>query len=141
VRSARLLETIPADELLLLKLLERLGPKARLRAGVGAGPTLDRRYRRTGRALDARAVGPGAASAAWCGPGNGGVLAAEIGNFKRFRTPKQLMAYLGLVPSEHSSGGTRRQGGITRTGTDARCTAGGSGCNVARPPSSKPSMK
>jgi transposase len=26
------------------------------------------------------------------------------------------MAYLGLVPSEHSSGGTRRQGGITRTG-------------------------
>jgi transposase len=44
------------------------------------------------------------------------VLAAEIGNFKRFRTPKQLMAYLGLVPSEHSSGGSRRQGGITRTG-------------------------
>ena len=44
------------------------------------------------------------------------VLAAEIGDFKRFATPKQLMAYLGLVPSEHSSGGTRRQGGITRTG-------------------------
>jgi transposase len=44
------------------------------------------------------------------------VLAAEIGDFQRFRTPKQLMAYLGLVPSEHSSGGDRRQGGITRTG-------------------------
>jgi len=44
------------------------------------------------------------------------VLAAEIGDFKRFRTPKQLMSYLGLVPSEHSSGGARRQGGITRTG-------------------------
>jgi transposase len=44
------------------------------------------------------------------------VLAAEIGDFKRFRTPKQLMAYLGLVPSEHSSGGNRQQGGITRTG-------------------------
>ena len=44
------------------------------------------------------------------------VLAAEIGDFKRFPTPKQLMAYLGLVPSEHSSGDTRRQGGITRTG-------------------------
>jgi transposase len=44
------------------------------------------------------------------------VLAAEIGNFKRFSTAKQLMAYLGLVPSEHSSGDTRRQGGITRTG-------------------------
>ena len=44
------------------------------------------------------------------------VLAAEIGDFKCFRTPKQLMAYLGLVPSEHSSGCARRQGGITRTG-------------------------
>jgi transposase len=50
------------------------------------------------------------------------VLAAEIGDFKRFGTPRQLMAYLGLVPSEHSSGGTRRQGGITRTGNrHARC--------------------
>jgi transposase len=50
------------------------------------------------------------------------VLAAEIGNFKRFRSPKQLMAYLGLVPSEHSSGGNRQQGGITRTGNrHARC--------------------
>ena len=44
------------------------------------------------------------------------VLAAEIGDFKRFGSPKQLMAYLGLVPSEHSSGGSRQQGGITRTG-------------------------
>ena len=44
------------------------------------------------------------------------VLAAEIGDFKRFGTPKQLMSYRGLVPSEHSSGGNRRQGGITRTG-------------------------
>ena len=44
------------------------------------------------------------------------VLAAEIGDFKRFRTARQLMAYLGLVPSEQSSGTTRRQGGITRTG-------------------------
>jgi transposase len=44
------------------------------------------------------------------------VLAAEIGDFARFRTPRQLMAYLGLVPSEHSSGKSRRQGGITCTG-------------------------
>jgi transposase len=43
-------------------------------------------------------------------------LAAEIGDFKRFTHPRQLMAYLGLVPSEHSSGGSRRQGGITKTG-------------------------
>ena len=44
------------------------------------------------------------------------VLTAEIGDFKRFHTPRHLMAYLGLVPSEHSSGATRRQGSITRTG-------------------------
>ncbi len=43
-------------------------------------------------------------------------LAAEIGNFDRFRHPRQLMAYLGLIPSEHSSGQGRRQGAITRTG-------------------------
>lgn len=34
----------------------------------------------------------------------------------RFGSPRQLMAYLGLVPSEHSSGGSRRQGGITKSG-------------------------
>lgn len=44
------------------------------------------------------------------------VLAAEIGNFKRFATARQLMGYLGLVPGEQSSGTTRRQGRITRTG-------------------------
>ena len=41
---------------------------------------------------------------------------AELGDISRFDSPRQLMAYLGLVPSEHSSGGTRRQGGITKTG-------------------------
>ena len=44
------------------------------------------------------------------------VLAAEIGDFARFSSPRQLMAYLGLVPSEHSSGSSRRQGGITHAG-------------------------
>jgi transposase len=43
-------------------------------------------------------------------------LLAEICDFARFRTPTALMAYLGLVPSEHSSGDRRRQGGITRAG-------------------------
>jgi transposase len=43
-------------------------------------------------------------------------LAAEIGDFARFPTARHFMAYLGLVPSERSSGGTRRQGSITRTG-------------------------
>jgi transposase len=41
---------------------------------------------------------------------------AELGDLSRFATPRQLMAYLGLVPSEHSSGQTRRRGGITKTG-------------------------
>jgi transposase len=44
------------------------------------------------------------------------VLTAEIGDFRRFSSPRQLMAYVGLVPSEHSSGLSRRQGGITKTG-------------------------
>lgn len=41
---------------------------------------------------------------------------AELGDITRFANPRQLMAYLGLVPSEHSSGGTRRQGGVTKVG-------------------------
>ena len=44
------------------------------------------------------------------------VLLAELGDISRFDSPRQLMGFLGLVPSEHSSGPTRRQGGITLTG-------------------------
>jgi transposase len=44
------------------------------------------------------------------------ILAAEIGDYARFGTPRELMSYLGLVPSESSSGQRRRQGRITRTG-------------------------
>lgn len=44
------------------------------------------------------------------------VLLAELGDIRRFESPKQLMAFLGLVPSEHSSGRRRRQGAITKTG-------------------------
>lgn len=43
-------------------------------------------------------------------------LVAEIGDFSRFARPQDLMGFLGLVPSEHSSGKTRRQGEITKTG-------------------------
>jgi transposase len=46
-------------------------------------------------------------------------LVAELGDISRFTNPRQLMAYLGLVPSEHSSGSTRRQGGITKAGNGA----------------------
>lgn len=44
------------------------------------------------------------------------VLLAELGDISRFDSPTQLMAFLGLVPSEHSSGSKRRQGAITKTG-------------------------
>ncbi len=43
-------------------------------------------------------------------------LIAELGDLYRFEHPKQLMAYLGLVPSEHSSGESRARGSITKTG-------------------------
>ena len=44
------------------------------------------------------------------------VVASEIGDFLRFGHPRSLMAYLGLVPSEHSSSDRRRQGAITKCG-------------------------
>jgi len=43
-------------------------------------------------------------------------LVAELHDFRRFRSARALMAYLGLVPSEHSSGEQRHQGSITRAG-------------------------
>jgi len=43
-------------------------------------------------------------------------LAAELGDRSRFRHPRQLLAFRGLVASEYSSGGTRRQGAITKAG-------------------------
>ena len=44
------------------------------------------------------------------------VLMAELGDISRFDEAQQLFSYLGLVPSEYSSGNKRRQGGITRSG-------------------------
>jgi len=46
-------------------------------------------------------------------------LVAELGDVTRFTNPRRLMAYLGLVPSEHSSGKNTRQGGITKAGNGA----------------------
>jgi len=43
---------------------------------------------------------------------------AELGDLTRFENPRQLMSYLGLTPSEYSSGGRRQQGGITKTGNN-----------------------
>ncbi|MDH2328367.1 IS110 family transposase [Cereibacter sp. SYSU M97828] len=44
-------------------------------------------------------------------------VVAEVGDFQRFESPRQLMAYLGLTPSEHSSGASVRRGGITKAGS------------------------
>jgi transposase len=41
---------------------------------------------------------------------------AELGDLTRFDSPRQLMSFLGLVPSERSSGSRRRQGAIAKTG-------------------------
>jgi transposase len=43
-------------------------------------------------------------------------LVAEIGDFSRFTTAEEFMAFVGLVPSEHTSGEHRRQGSITKVG-------------------------
>ncbi len=61
---------------------------------------------------------------------------AELGDLTRFDSAKQLMAYLGLVPSEHSSGPTTRRGGITKAGNGhvrrALTEAAHSYCHPAR---------
>jgi len=44
-------------------------------------------------------------------------LCAEVGDFERFSRPGELMSYLGLVPSEHSTGDKRRLGAITKSGS------------------------
>jgi transposase len=44
-------------------------------------------------------------------------LAVEVGDFDRFEHPRLLASYLGLVPSEYSTGESRRQGAITKSGS------------------------
>ncbi len=43
-------------------------------------------------------------------------VVAELGDLTRFDSPRQLGAFVGLIPSEYSSGPARRQGGITKAG-------------------------
>jgi transposase len=47
---------------------------------------------------------------------NAVTVAVEIGDPRRFSSPRPLMAFLGTVPSEHSTGDSIRRGGITKTG-------------------------
>jgi transposase len=44
------------------------------------------------------------------------ILMTELGDIRRFDNPRQLMSYLGLTPSEYSSGDRRQQGAITKAG-------------------------
>jgi transposase len=44
------------------------------------------------------------------------IIVAQLGDLRRFPHPRDLMGYLGLVPSEHSSGPTQHRGKLTRTG-------------------------
>ncbi|MGH2835804.1 MAG: transposase, partial [Solirubrobacteraceae bacterium] len=44
-------------------------------------------------------------------------LCAEIGDFARFARAEQLMSYIGVVPSENTTGQSRRLGSITKTGS------------------------
>jgi len=48
------------------------------------------------------------------------ILISELGNMTRFNHPRKIMAYLGLIPSEHTSSEKRRQGGITKCGKHRR---------------------
>ena len=43
-------------------------------------------------------------------------VVAELGDLTRFTSPRQLAAFVGLIPSEYSSGSSRRQRGITKAG-------------------------
>ena len=43
-------------------------------------------------------------------------LLTELGDLRRFNSPAELMSYVGLVPSEYSSGNEQRRGSITKTG-------------------------
>jgi len=46
-------------------------------------------------------------------------IVAELGDFTRFVSPRKLMGYLGMIPSEDSSGSRRRQGSITKAGNSS----------------------
>ena len=67
------------------------------------------------------------------------LLLAELHDVQRFPTARALMAYLGLVPGEHSSGERHRRGPITKTGNTLGAAAGGgSGVALSAPARRQP---
>jgi len=68
-------------------------------------------------------------------------LVAELGDLRRFASPRSLMAFLGLVPSEHSTGTRRYQGAITKCGNaHARWMLVESAQHYRRPPRVSPQL-
>jgi hypothetical protein len=62
-------------------------------------------------------------------------LLAEIGDFRRFATPRELMSYLGLTPTEYSSGNQQHRGHITKGRQHPRAPAADrSGLELSAPP-------
>ena len=100
----------PAQHLVLTEALHGLDQAAarldRLEAAVAEAAQAGPHAPLVGALQSLRGVGPVTAA----------TLVAELGDLRRFATARQLMAYAGLVPSEHSSGGRTRRGGITKTG-------------------------
>jgi len=62
------------------------------------------------------------------------IVLTELGDITRFENPRQLTSYLGLTPSEYSSGERRRQGGITKAGNSHARRALGEGAWAYRYP-------
>jgi transposase len=59
-------------------------------------------------------------------------MVADIGDLSRFDTPRELMKFLGLIPSEYSSGARRQQGSITKAGNPP-CPKGAGGRRLVVP--------
>jgi transposase len=69
-------------------------------------------------------------------------LVTEVGRFTRFENARELMAYVGVVPSEHSSGGSRHRGSISKTGNARmRHVVGEAAWSYRHRPSNGPTLK
>lgn len=107
-------------------LFRRLATKATVRAcykACDAGSVLHREPKDHGFHSDVVAQSPTyhpAAEALCCFRGIEALtvmtILCEVGDPRRFESPRQLAAYLGLVPSERSSGAVQRRGPITKAG-------------------------
>jgi transposase len=69
-------------------------------------------------------------------------LVTEVGRFTRFESARELMAYVGVVPSEHSSGGCTHRGAISKTGNARmRHVVGEAAWSYRHRPSNGPTLK